>query len=97
MAEQRQEQEMGGILFFEKTKKSEKAPDWRGRCCVNGQQLELAAWERKASNGNTFLSLRFQLPREQRQDDGGQAAPTRRAPGRTASPPLPTGEEPLPF
>lgn len=54
--------DMSGILFAERQKKSEKAPDYRGKLTMGGTEYELAGWKRLDKNGNTFLSLKVSLP-----------------------------------
>ena len=51
-----------GVLFREKEKKSEKAPDYRGKLNVAGHDFELAGWIKEGKNGK-FLSLKVQEPR----------------------------------
>jgi len=53
-----------GVLFRETDKKSEKAPDYKGKLNVNGKELEIAGWLRESKNGNKFLSLKVQEPRQ---------------------------------
>ena len=50
-----------GVLFREKEKKSEKAPDYRGKLNVAGHDYELAGWIKEGKNGK-FLSLKVQEP-----------------------------------
>ena len=33
-----------GALFKEEEKKSEKHPDYKGNCLVNGERMYIAAW-----------------------------------------------------
>ena len=33
-----------GALFKEEDKKSEKHPDYKGNCLINGQKMYIAAW-----------------------------------------------------
>ena len=51
------EQQAGrGVLFMETRKKHEKAPDWKGTLTLDrdykaGEQIKLAAWTKKTSQG----------------------------------------------
>jgi uncharacterized protein (DUF736 family) len=53
-----------GVLFREFDKKSEKAPDLRGKLNVAGHDYELAAWERTSAKGVKYLSLKISEPRQ---------------------------------
>ena len=51
------EQREGSATLFRNDKKSsDKAPDWRGEGMLNGELIEIAAWEKSGSRG-TFFSL----------------------------------------
>ena len=64
-----------GVLFAEREKRSEKAPDYRGKLNVAGTEYELAGWKNKDKNGNTYLSLKISTPdpKYQRQGAGRDA------------------------
>jgi len=77
-----------GVLFRETGKKSDKAPDYKGRLNVGGHEYELAGWIRTSKAGNKFLSVSVSEPWQggksdsQRNQDaqrpaggGGQSAP----------------------
>jgi uncharacterized protein (DUF736 family) len=50
--------ELRGVLFPEKDKKSDRAPDFTGKVQVEGKDYRIAGWKRKAkSSGNPFISL----------------------------------------
>ena len=51
-----------GALFKEEEKKSEKHPDYKGNCLVNGQKMYIAAWVNTAEWGKKYLSLSFTAP-----------------------------------
>jgi len=54
--------------FFRKNqfkKPDDKTPDFRGDCNIDGKQLEMAGWIQTGSDGKNYLSLRFQVPRDQ--------------------------------
>lgn len=63
------EQREGGILFKNDRKKTDKQPDWKGEMTFGGKKYELAAWEKKAKNGSTFLSVSMKEPRPQQQEE----------------------------
>lgn len=55
-----------GSLFRNKTKKSEKQPDYRGSCKINGVILEIGGWIKKPANGgDSFISFRFEEKQDQ--------------------------------
>lgn len=62
--------ELQGVAFKEDEKRSEKAPDWKGKFLLNGQPMEWAAWERDGQRG-MFLSFKIGPARERgpRRDD----------------------------
>ena len=51
-----------GVLFKNESD-NEKAPNYKGKINVNGQELEIAAWVRQSKAGKKFLSLKVQEPR----------------------------------
>lgn len=51
-----------GALFKNNFKDNERKPDFKGDGMFNGVAFEVAAWERKDKNGNTFYSLKFSEP-----------------------------------
>ena len=50
-----------GVLFKEE-KKSEKHPDYKGNCLVNGQKMYISAWINTAESGKKYMSLSFTAP-----------------------------------
>lgn len=44
------------MLFPEREKKSEKAPDFRGNLLINGNAVKIAGWK-KAGKRGPFISL----------------------------------------
>lgn len=52
-----------GVLFKNESD-NEKAPSYKGKINVNGQELEIAAWVRQSKAGKKFLSLKVQEPRQ---------------------------------
>ena len=53
-----------GALFREEDKKSEKHPDYKGNCLVNGQRMYIAAWINESQGGKKYMSLSFSAPNE---------------------------------
>ena len=51
-----------GALFKEEEKKSEKHPDYKGNCLVNGQKMYIAAWINESQGGKKYMSLSFSAP-----------------------------------
>jgi hypothetical protein len=62
--------ELSGVAFREDEKRSEKAPDWKGKCLVNGQPHELAMWIREGKRGE-FLSFKIGPARERTSRSSG--------------------------
>ena len=52
-----------GVLFKNESD-NEKAPNYKGKININGQELEIAAWVRQSKAGKKFLSLKVQEPRQ---------------------------------
>jgi len=59
-----------GKLFINGFKKEDKHPKWRGRCRVNGTDMDFAAWETdrhgkplQDKHGRPYLSVQFSTPR----------------------------------
>ena len=51
-----------GALFKEEEKKSEKHPDYKGNCLINGKKMYIAAWVNTAESGKKYMSLSFTNP-----------------------------------
>ena len=51
-----------GALFKEEEKKSEKHPDYKGNCLVNGEKMYIAAWINESQGGKKYMSLSFTAP-----------------------------------
>ena len=55
-----------GALFKEAEKKSEKHPDYKGSCMVNGEVIYIAAWiNTPKAGGDKYMSLSFTPQTEQ--------------------------------
>ena len=55
-----------GALFKEAEKKSEKHPDYKGNCMVNGEVMYIAAWiNTPKAGGDKYMSLSFTPQSEQ--------------------------------
>ena len=55
-----------GALFKETEKKSEKHPDYKGSCMVNGEVIYIAAWiNTPKAGGDKYMSLSFTPQAEQ--------------------------------
>ena len=61
MSEQQYDNTNKGVLF-KNNKKSEKHPDFKGNINVDGNDWDIAGWERTAKSGNKFLSLKVSKP-----------------------------------
>lgn len=51
-----------GAIFKNNYKKSESHPDYKGKCVVNGKEMEIALWVKTSSAGNTYFSASFSEP-----------------------------------
>ena len=54
--------EGSGVLFPERDKKNEKAPDFKGNILIGGNQIRIAGWKKVGQKG-TFISLATAAPR----------------------------------
>lgn len=54
-----------GVLFKNESD-NEKAPNYKGKINVNGNDYEIAAWVRESKAGTKFLSLKVQEPRDKK-------------------------------
>lgn len=43
-------------LFENDKKGNDKAPDWRGKGLINGEEVKIAVWKRKSASGIEYLS-----------------------------------------
>lgn len=59
-----QQKDNTGALFHSTKKGSEKAPDYSGECVINGVPMQIAGWKNTSAKGTSYLSLKFQEPRE---------------------------------
>ena len=82
-----------GALFREADKKSEKHPDYKGNCLVNGQKMYIAAWINESQGGKKYMSLSFSAPSEDAQYDKTSSA----TPKPEFSKPQATTGDDLPF
>ena len=82
-----------GALFKEE-KKSEKHPDYKGNCMVNGEVMYIAAWINESQNGKKYMSLSFSAPSTDANYSKKDASATE-AP--SFSKPQPSNTDELPF
>jgi hypothetical protein len=64
--------DLTGTLFRNDRKTSEKHPDKKGSCKINGQEYWVSGWIRYSDNGEERISLAFSL-KEERSDRSGPA------------------------
>ena len=48
--------------LFTNNKKAENHPDFRGKCKVNGVDMEVAVWNKTSAKGIQFMSMSFSEP-----------------------------------
>ncbi len=59
--------EMRGALFKNEDKKSEKHPDYKGQCEVDGVECWVSAWIKTADSGRKYMSLSFEKKQKQQE------------------------------
>ena len=48
-----------GALFKNDKKETEKHPDYKGSCEINGTEYWVSSWLNESKNGRKYLSLKF--------------------------------------
>ncbi len=66
----RTQTDLSGILFRNRTKKSETHSDYSGHATIDGQEFFINAWINEGRNGK-FLGLKFK-PRQDRPIENGK-------------------------
>lgn len=63
--------ELRGVLFKNDKKGNDKAPEYKGKCEINGVEYQIAAWVQSPTDPSKakYMSLKFQL----KQADPGAA------------------------
>jgi uncharacterized protein (DUF736 family) len=69
-----QQRDNTGALFKNDFKTEDKHPLYKGKCMVNGVEMEIAAWLKEGREGKKFMSLSFSQPRERTQAPPKQEA-----------------------
>lgn len=59
----KQQREMSGVLS-KYDGSSDRAPDYKGSCTINGQVYSISGWIKQGRDGDKFLSLAFDVPKE---------------------------------
>jgi hypothetical protein len=54
--------ELQGSLFPNENKQSENSPNATGKCLIDGQPYNIAAWTKISASGLKYMSLKFSLP-----------------------------------
>jgi hypothetical protein len=66
---------MRGVLFRNKDKASDKHPDYKGQCEIDGKQCWVDAWiKTPKAGGDKFMSLSFKFKTAQQGGSGNQSA-----------------------
>ena len=55
-----------GVLFKNDKKESDRHPDYKGSCEIDGTEFWIAAWIKESKAGAKFMSLAFTPKDEQR-------------------------------
>lgn len=48
--------------LFTNNKKAENHPDFKGKCRVNGVDMEVAVWQKTSAKGTQYMSMSFSEP-----------------------------------
>jgi|WetSurMetagenome_2_1015567.scaffolds.fasta_scaffold718442_2 uncharacterized protein (DUF736 family) len=59
-----EQKELQGSCFPNDKKGNDKAPDFKGKCLINGQLYYLAGWNKTSKQGERYSSLKFSLPKQ---------------------------------
>jgi uncharacterized protein (DUF736 family) len=51
-----------GAIFKNNYKKTESHPDYKGKCMVNGKEMEIALWVKDTKTGEKYFSASFSEP-----------------------------------
>jgi hypothetical protein len=58
-----EQKDMSGSLFKNDKKGNDRAPDYRGKCMVNGTLLDMSAWMQTSQDGTKkYMSIKFSPP-----------------------------------
>jgi len=64
-----------GALFRNTSKESDRHPDYRGSCEVNGVEMWMASWIKTSKNGKKFMSLSFNPKEDKAENSQPPASP----------------------
>ena len=53
------EQKDNSGALFTNNKKAENHPDFKGKCRVNGVDMEVAVWSKTSAKGTQYMSMSF--------------------------------------
>ena len=56
-----EQKDNSGVLFKNDYKDADNKPDYKGKCKVNGVEMEMSAWIKQGQNGK-FMSFAFSEP-----------------------------------
>lgn len=56
------EQKNNSGSIFSNNKKAENHPDFKGKCKVNGVEMEVALWKKVSAKGTEWMSMSFSEP-----------------------------------
>jgi len=57
---------LSGALFKNDKKETEKHPDYKGSCEIDGTEYWVSSWLNESKNGRKYLSLKFSAKDEQK-------------------------------
>ena len=64
--------ELRGVLFANKDRKTEKHPNAKGEATIDGVEYWVAAWTQISKNGAKYQSLKFERKDEQKRQEPKQ-------------------------
>lgn len=56
-------------LFKNDRRGNDRAPSYRGKGLINGQEVEVSLWQKETKDKKVYLSLSFQKPYSQRKQE----------------------------
>jgi uncharacterized protein (DUF736 family) len=57
-----EQKDNSGSLFKNDKKESDRHPDYRGTCMVNGVEMAMSAWLKTSAKGTKWMSFSFSEP-----------------------------------
>lgn len=84
-----EQRDNSGSLFKNDKQGNEARPDYKGKAMVNGAMVEVSAWIRTAESGKKYMSLVFQEPYQQQDNQRNKPAPDKTGQWKAGAPAAP--------